>query len=221
MLSNLFIKKVSVVIPAFQAELFLARCLRSILDQSLPANDYEIIVVDDGSTDNTQAIVSTFGSRVRGLKLDENMGLPAAINFGISEASSNYIVRLDSDDFVNRNFLNFLLVFLELNQDCDAVGCDYSLVDDTEKIIRNANCSEEPIGCGILFKKSQLEEIGLYNAEFRVHEERELRHRFEKKYQIGRLPIPLYRYRKHENNLTNNKEMSDQYERKLENLVNE
>ena len=221
MSSNLLTKKVSVVIPAFQAERFLARCLRSILDQSLPANDYEIIVINDGSTDNTHSIISTFGSLVKGHTLDQNLGLPAAINIGIAETNSEYIVRVDADDFVNRNFLNFLLVFLELNEDCDAVGCDYVLVDDTEKVIRNANCSEEPIGCGILFKKSQLNDIGLYNAEFRVHEERELRRRFEKKYRIGRLPIPLYRYRKHDNNLTNNKEMSDQYERKLESLVNE
>lgn len=221
MSSNLSPKKVSVVIAAFQAERFLARCLRSILDQTLPANEYEIIVIDDGSTDKTPTIISTFGSRVRGLRLDENMGLPAAINAGIKKSTSDYIVRLDSDDFVNRNFLNFLLVFLELNQGFDAVGCDYFLVDDTEDVIRIANCLEEPIGCGILFKKLQLEEIGLYNAEFRVHEERELRRRFEKKYKIGRLPIPLYRYRKHENNLTNDREMSDQYERKLESLVNE
>lgn len=214
-------KRVSVVIPAFQAERFVARCLRSVLDQSLPTDKYEIIVVNDGSTDSTHEIISTFESRVKVLTLEQNIGLPAAINAGIAEANSDYIVRVDSDDFVNRNFLDFLLVFLEHNRDFDAVGCDYILVDDSEKVIRNADCSEEPIGCGILFKKSQLKDIGLYNAEFRVHEERELRSRFEKKYRIGRLPIPLYRYRKHDNNLTNNKKMSDQFERKLKNLASE
>ena len=55
-----------------------------------------------------------------------------------------------------------------------------------------------------MFRKQQLLEIGLYDEDFRCHEERELRIRFEKKYSIHRLQIPLYRYRKHENNMTNN-----------------
>jgi hypothetical protein len=62
---------------------------------------------------------------------------------------------------------------------------------------------EEPIACGILFKKQQLIEIGLYDPSFYCNEEREMRIRFEKKYKIGRVELPLYRYRRHASNITN------------------
>ena len=68
---------------------------------------------------------------------------------------------------------------------------------------------KDPIGCGIMFRKKQLIDIGLYDIEFKIHEERDLRKRFEKKYQINKIDIPLYRYRRHQANITNNKEESD------------
>ena len=62
---------------------------------------------------------------------------------------------------------------------------------------------KKPIGCGRMFKYTQLIEIGLYDRKFLAREE-ELIHRF-KKYKVTRIPVPLYRYRRHENNLTNKK----------------
>ena len=108
------------------------------------------------------------------------MGLPASLNRAIQKASAPFIVRVDSDDFVNSNFLNFLHVYLESNSEVDAVACDYLLVDDEEDVIEKVNSSEKPIACGILFRKSQLIEIGLYDETFLRHEERDLRLRFEK-----------------------------------------
>jgi hypothetical protein len=63
-----------------------------------------------------------------------------------------------------------------------------------------------------MFKTENLVEIGLYNEKFLLHEEKELRIRFEKKYSIERVPLPLYRYRKHQSNMTNNKK---KYNKKL------
>ena len=74
---------------------------------------------------------------------------------------------------------------------------------------------ENPIGCGIIFATSHLIEIGLYDENFQLHEERELRHRFEKKYQVHRLELPLYRYRRHENNITNDNVAHKQHTQKL------
>jgi hypothetical protein len=95
------------------------------------------------------------------------------------------------------------------------VACDYLLVDDEEDVIEKANSSENPIACGILFRKSQLIEIGLYDETFLRHEERDLRLRFEKKYRISRLDIPLYRYRRHSNNITNDLEAMNHHEKRL------
>ena len=116
---------------------------------------------------------------------------------------------------MNSNFLNFLHVYLESNSEVDAVACDYLLVDDEEDVIEKVNSSEKPIACGILFRKSQLIEIGLYDETFLRHEERDLRLRFEKKYRINRLDIPLYRYRRHSNNITNDLEAMNHHEKRL------
>ena len=105
---------------------------------------------------------------------------------------------------MNKNFLYFLLEFIEGNKDhIDAISCDYLLVDDQEKIIRRENCKKNPIACGIMFKTSDIIELGLYNEKLKINEEIELRERYEKKFKIGRLNLPLYRYRRHLTNITN------------------
>ena len=200
--------KISVIVAAYNQERFIGRCLRSLLHQTLPHTDYEVIVVDDGSTDRTAYALSLFTDRfdapIKIITNETNLGLPASINRGIRAAQGKYIVRVDSDDFVNTNFINFLQFFLETNQYVDAVACDYYLVDDAENVLEHANCMEKAIACGIMFRKEQLFEVGLYDEEFRCHEEREMRIRFENKFQIHRLELPLYRYRRHDSNITNN-----------------
>lgn len=211
--------KVSVIVAAYNQERFIGRCLRSLLHQSLPHNEYEVVVVNDGSTDRTAYALSLFTDRfdtpIRILTNETNLGLPASLNRAIRAARAKYVVRVDSDDFVNSNFVNFLHFFLETNQEADAVACDYYLVDDTENVLERVNCTEKPIACGIMFRKEQLFEIGLYDEAFRCHEERELRIRFEKKYRIHRLGLPIYRYRRHDSNITNNLPEMEQHFRNL------
>lgn len=212
--------KVSVIVAAYNQERFIGRCLRSLLHQTLPHTDYEVIVVDDGSVDRTAYALSLFSdqfdSPVKIITNEVNLGLPASINRGVKAAQGKYVVRVDSDDFVNSNFINFLYFFLETNQYADAIACDYYLVDDAENVLERVNCMEKPIACGIMFRKEQLFEVGLYDEDFRCHEERELRIRFEKKYKMYRLELPLYRYRRHDSNITNNKAEMNQH---FENLV--
>ena len=97
----------------------------------------------------------------------------------------------------------------------DAVACDYQIVNNQQKILSYENCEKKPIGCGIMFKYSNLIEIGLYDKKFLAREEEELIHRFKKKYKVTRIPVPLYRYRKHENNLTKKKNIMKQYAKKI------
>ena len=208
--------KISVIVPAYNPELFIGRCLRSLLNQSLPPSDFEIIVINDGSNDKTEYALSLFLGPIVLIDNDKNIGLPASINKGIQVAKGEYIVRVDSDDFVNLNFLLFLLTFLENNNHMDAVACDYFIVDDNEKILCRKNCQDLPIACGILFKKEHLKNVGLYDENFRMQEEIELRIRFEKKYKISRIELPLYRYRKHEKNMTNNIKKMDQHNKMLD-----
>ena len=208
-------RSISVIVPVYNQELYIGRCLRSLISQNFPNNNYEIIVVDDGSNDKTPYALSQFAGpnepKVIIHSNKKNLGLPASLNIAIQISSSPYIVRVDSDDFVNSNFLNFLHYYLCSNPRADAVACDYLLVDDNENAIRRVSSNEFPIACGILFKKSHLIDIGLYDETFLKNEDRDLRIRFERKYLIEHLPLPLYRYRRHDNNITNDTESMSFY----------
>ena len=197
--------KVSVIVPTYNREKFIGRCLRSLLSQSIGINNFEIILVDDGSTDATRKIYESFSDEIKIIKHKKNLGLPSALNTGIKKAKGRYIVRVDSDDYVNSEFLQILFLFISENPEYDAVACDYLIVDDQEQTVKRADCLKLPIGCGIMFKTHNLIKIGLYNEKFLLHEEKELRARFEKKYSINRVALPLYRYRKHASNMTNDK----------------
>ena len=94
-LDELYSPLISVVVPAYNAGRYLARAIESILAQSLQA--HEVIVVDDGSTDDTVAVAQSFGDRVKVIA-QPNQGAPAARNRGLEEASGNQIAFLDSDD---------------------------------------------------------------------------------------------------------------------------
>jgi hypothetical protein len=88
----------------------------------------------------------------------------------------------------------------------DAVACDYLMVDDDEVILGRGNVDQDPIACAIMFRIEHLIDIGLYDEQFFSLEDEDLRLRFLKKYSINRVKLPLYRYRRHKNNMTNNVE---------------
>lgn len=197
---------VSVLVPVHNQEKYIGRCLRSLLAQNYPRDDFQIIVIDDGSNDRTSYALELFQDAITVVRNDVNLGLPVALNRGIRATKAPYVVRVDSDDYVNAEFLSLLNLFLANNLYMDAVACDYLMVNDREEVLARKNCAEEPIACGIMFRTEQLVDIGLYDENFLLCEEKDLRYRFLRKYTIHRLELPLYRYRRHENNITNNAE---------------
>jgi len=86
---------ITVIIPTFNRATLVGATVRSALDQDF--SDYEVIVVDDGSTDDTQVVLATFGDKIRVLK-HENSGLGASRNYGLREARGEYVALLDDDD---------------------------------------------------------------------------------------------------------------------------
>jgi glycosyltransferase involved in cell wall biosynthesis len=96
---------VSVVVPTYNQSALLAECLRSLANQTLAGDRYEIVVVDDGSTDATPDVIRQAGARVRGVRLATNRGRSAARNAGVEQARADLIVFTDSDVVVRPDFL--------------------------------------------------------------------------------------------------------------------
>jgi len=192
-----------VIVAAYNQERYISRCLRSLIAQTIDRDKFEIVVINDGSTDRSSAVLGEFIDEIVLIDNEKNIGLPASLNKAIRRARSPFVVRVDADDYVNSQFLHLLHEFLRENKYMDAVACDYLLVDDQEEVLGRKNCLTDPIACGIMFRTEQLIDIGLYDETFLLHEETDLRLRFTKKYQVHRLELPLYRYRRHENNSTN------------------
>lgn len=196
--------EISVIISVYNHEKYIARCIRSLISQSFNLSNFEIIVVNDGSNDNTSKILEAFSEDIIIINNDINLGLPTSLNIGIKKAKGRYIVRVDSDDYVNTDFLKILYLNVSSNREFfDAYACDYVEVDEEENVLKRCDCQIHPIACGIIFNINHIIDIGLYNENFFIDEEIEMRKRFEKKYKIGRVQLPLYRYRKHETNMTN------------------
>ena len=206
---------VSVIVAAHNEERYLGRCLRSLLAQRFERSRYDVIVIDDASTDRTSAVLATFGDSITVLRNETNLGLPASLNRAITSTHSKFIVRVDADDYVNSAFLDVMYMFLADNPQFDAAACDYLLVDDREEVISRRDAVKEPIACGIMFRTEQLIDIGLYDESFLRHEDRDLRLRFLDRYTIHHVPLPMYRYRRHEDNITNDTDEMAHHERRL------
>lgn len=113
---------VSVVIPAYNCERYLARAITSALNQDYP--NLECIVIDDGSTDGTAQIIESFGDRIRPI-FQSNKGASAARNMGIAAAQGKYIAFLDADDYwLNTKTANQMGAFREV-PDLVMVSCDF------------------------------------------------------------------------------------------------
>jgi len=148
--------------------------------------------------------------------LSENVGVAEASNQGIKRATGEYIIRVDSDDYINENTCLFLSQILEWNKGLGFVYADHLRVDENEKIIERVDMNTLDLllrhGAGIMMRKSYLEAIGLYDKKLRNAEDYDLLKRYIKNWDGFHLPIPLYRYRQHENNMTKDKEERKKWE---------
>lgn len=205
----------TILITAYNVEKYIGRAIRSAINQTVDRKSYEIIVINDCSTDRTRFALEIFEDDIRLFNNEKRLGLPASLNRGIKKAKGQYIVRIDGDDYVHKEFIKILELHLAMNEGTHAIACDYILVDDNEIVLAHKNCMEDPIACGIMFRLENIIDIGLYDEDFLCREDEDLRLRFLKKYTIERVKLPLYRYRRHENNMTNDVKKMDIFDKKL------
>lgn len=119
-------KKVSVIIPAFNSERFVLRCIESVRNQTY--KNIEIILIEDGSIDNTKKIIKTCDN-IKILYNDSNMGAGFSRTKGLNEATGYYVSFLDADDFWDCEFLKNTVKFLEDNTEAIAVSTGYMGID--------------------------------------------------------------------------------------------
>lgn len=123
---------ITVIMPAFNREKEIQFSIRNILKQSY--KNFELIIVDDGSTDNTVKVISNFNDpRIRLLCLSKNQGASTARNLGIQNAKGDYITFLDSDDFYKINKLATQLKYLKETR-ADVVYCGMKVMVDPPHI---------------------------------------------------------------------------------------
>lgn len=126
--------KLSIIIPVYNVERYLRQCLESCLNQDVPKSQYEVIIVNDGSPDNSQAIIDEYSSKydnVRVLK-KKNGGLSSARNAGLNIASGDYIWFVDSDDWI-ADVVSILCDKVKRQNISDALCFDSYIVDDNGK----------------------------------------------------------------------------------------
>lgn len=131
-------KKLSFIIPVYNVEKYISRCLDSLLNQNIPLEDYEILVINDGSPDNSEKIIKEYQSKYSNIILlnKENGGLSSARNYGIEYCSGEYIWMVDSDDTIQENCLSELLSYV-FDKELDFVSIPINDISSTKIILSN------------------------------------------------------------------------------------
>ena len=200
--------RVTILLCTYNGEASLGAAIESALFQTTEDIPFEVLVVDDGSTDETHAITKGFAEkyeRVRILKLEQNQGLPAACNAGIEASRGAFILRLDDDDLLNDCAISALCPYLESGEE-DWVISDRLEVDsetgESERITVGPFNLFRLTACGVMMRKDLLMEVGGYRPVF--WEEYDLYLRYIEK--TGRPPQyiekPLYTYFRHSESMT-------------------
>ncbi|MDR1861443.1 MAG: glycosyltransferase [Candidatus Ancillula sp.] len=129
--------KISVIVPIYNGDKYLLRALNSILDQSIARELLQVIMIDDGSTDNSAAVARTFVSShpyTFKLIVQENAGTAASRNRALDEVSTKYVTFLDQDDYFDKTYLAELYKVAE-ETDADVTACGYRRVSETGKVL--------------------------------------------------------------------------------------
>jgi len=195
------------VIANYNRAQFLDRAIRSCTTQLLFRTPFEIIVVDDASTDSSLDIIKEFQSDIRSFVHDKNLGVASTSNKAIKEATGTYWMRVDADDFLNHYACALMGMVLDENPDVDFVYCDHYRVDIRGvKISKVKLDTEEQLlehGAGVLFRTDLLREVGGYDESLKNCEDYDLLLRLKANGAKGYyLPVPLYRYYIHGENMT-------------------
>jgi glycosyltransferase involved in cell wall biosynthesis len=225
---NIPLPLVSVVIPTYNSAQLVGEALKSVIHQTY--SHHEIIVVDDGSTDNTKDVLRLFGDRIQYIH-QENLGPSAARNAGIRAAEGEYICFLDADDLWLPTKLEVQVSFMERREDIGLVFSDHEEFDSTGVVLESFLAaksfyseiiSSEPIKDAfiklamenfistptVMVRSQCFKKTGLFDETLKSVEDRDLWFRMSAYFQIACLPVVLCRRRLHGFNISSDQEQS-------------
>ena len=203
--------KVTVYIPAHNYARFLAAAIQSVLKQTM--EDWELIVINDGSTDDTSEILAPYGAHPKIHILEQgNKGLNFTNNIALRIARGEYLMRLDADDFLDENILLVLSHVLDTKPGVGLVYPDYYRVDkggEIVEIVRRQKIGGEidlldlpAHGACTMIRKEVLLEIGGYFEEFDRQDGYGMWLKFIERHQPYNVNLPLFYYRQHGESLS-------------------
>ncbi len=205
---------ISVIMTAYNTETFIREAIESILNQTF--KDFEFIIVDDGSTDNTRFIIEEYtqkDGRIKVIYNKVNLGIVHSLNTAIKTAKGKYIARMDSDDISKLDRLEKQFAFMETDQKVGVCGTNSILINEKGETIgrksfpyTNEKCRKAFFFCNpfghytVMMRKDCFDEFGYYNNYFLYAEDLELWMRFGQKYELHNLQEYLVYYRVHDIN---------------------
>lgn len=220
--------KVSVLMPAYNSEKYIAEAIESILNQTF--TDFEFVIINDGSTDNTAKIVKDYAKRdkrIRFIDNKKNQGVAKTRNQLLGLANGEYIAYQDSDDISLPHRLSVQVGFLDKHKDISVLGAVLETFPKTEKIISlpcpkildfyESNPVPNPV---VMFRKNDIEAYGFkYNEEFQTCEDYDFWVRVVRVLKIFNLNDVLYRYRILENSLSHNNPNIKKFDKIIRNKI--
>lgn len=203
-------KLVSVVMPTYNQAHFLPEALDGVFTQTYP--HFELIVVDDGSTDHTAQVLADYRQRHEFVVItQENQRLPRALNAGFAQTRGEYLTWTSSDNVMLPDMLAVLVQALEADPAVGLVYADRFLMDDDGNDLGRFDLPDyDPylllhanlVHCCFLYRKECMERVGLFDPEFIYGEDWEYWIRISQYYAMKRVPQALYRYRMHRTSMT-------------------
>ena len=200
---------VSIIIPVYNCEKFIRQCIESCLDQDIDQNEYEIIIVNDGSTDNSLSIIKELCVQCRIIQFisQEHVGVSAARNAGLKAAKGDFIWFIDGDDFIRKNSLREIKETIE-NTDCDRIILGVYQGDSQvlRKIGANNVYPNMPSNhlWSSVFRRKTIQDIGIEFVDGLTHfEDMLFLHDFENHSKPAELIQTVnYYHRKHDGSIT-------------------
>ncbi|MCF8461081.1 MAG: glycosyltransferase family 2 protein [Flavobacteriales bacterium] len=206
---------VTVLMPVYNAEKYVGEAIESILNQTF--QDFEFLIINDGSTDNSFAVIQSYkDERIRVLNLEQNVGLVKALNIGLNEIHSEYIVRTDADDISLPNRIETQVNFMQQHKNVGVCGSWFDTKDDAEKKsdgVRYLSSDEEirlkhlyqihvSHGTAII-RNSVLKENSIYYSSFFNHaEDYDIFDRIGMVSELANIKQVLYVVRLHDSNVS-------------------